>query len=104
MRARYPDCDETVVRDGVDIRYGRYGQGSPAILLLTTWSLVHSRHWKMQVAYLAGHFTAGCCGRGGSGASGRPPEPGAYTDVQFASDALAVMDAAGIESAVLVSV
>ena len=29
MRARYPDCDGIVVRDGVEIRYERYGQGWP---------------------------------------------------------------------------
>jgi pimeloyl-ACP methyl ester carboxylesterase len=104
MRARYPDCDGTVVSDGVEIRYERYGQGRPAILLLPTWSLVHSRHWKMQVAYLARHFTVVCFDGRGSGGSGRPTEPAAYTDAQFASDALAVMDAAGIEAAVLASV
>jgi pimeloyl-ACP methyl ester carboxylesterase len=104
MRARYPDCDGIVVRDGVGIRYERYGQGRPAILLLPTWSLVHSRHWKMQVAYLARHFTVVCFDGRGSGGSGRPPEPAAYTDAQFAADAMAVMDAAGIETAVLVSV
>ena len=104
MRARYPDCDGTVVRDGVEIHYERYGHGSPTILLLPTWSLVHSRHWKMQVAYLARHFTVACFDGRGSGGSGHPPEPAAYTDVQFASDAVAVMDAAGIETAVLVSV
>jgi pimeloyl-ACP methyl ester carboxylesterase len=104
MRARYPDCDGIVARDGVEIRYERYGQGQPAILLLPTWSLVHSRHWKMQVAYLARHFTVVCFDGRGSGGSGRPPEPAAYTDAQFASDAIAVMDAAGIETAVLVSV
>jgi pimeloyl-ACP methyl ester carboxylesterase len=58
----------------------------------------------MQVAYLARHFTVVCFDGRGSGGSGRPPEPAAYTDVQFASDAIAVMDAAGIETAVLVSV
>ena len=104
MRARYPDCDGIVARDGVEVRYERYGQGQPAILLLPTWSLVHSRHWKMQVAYLARHFTVVCFDGRGSGGSGRPPEPAAYTDTQFASDAVAVMDAAGIETAVLVSV
>jgi pimeloyl-ACP methyl ester carboxylesterase len=104
MRARYPDCDGIVARDGVEIRYERYGEGRPAILLLPTWSLVHSRHWKMQVAYLARHFTVVCFDGRGSGGSGRPPEPAAYTDAQFASDAVAVMDAAGIETAVLVSV
>jgi len=104
MRARYPDCDGIVARDGVEIRYERYGQGRLAILLLPTWSLVHSRHWKMQVAYLARHFTVVCFDGRGSGGSGRPPEPAAYTDAQFAADAIAVMDAAGIETAVLVSV
>ena len=49
MRARYPDSDGVVVRDGVEIRYERYGDGWPAILLLPAWSLVHSRQWKMQV-------------------------------------------------------
>jgi pimeloyl-ACP methyl ester carboxylesterase len=58
----------------------------------------------MQVPYLARHFTVVSFDGRGSGGSGRPPEPAAYTDVQFASDALAVMDAAGIGSAVLVSV
>ncbi len=104
MRARYPDADGIVVREGVEIRYERYGQGEPAILLLPTWSLVHSRHWKMQVGYLARHFTVVCFDGRGSGGSGRPAEPAAYTDAQFAADALAVMDDAGIETAVLVSV
>jgi pimeloyl-ACP methyl ester carboxylesterase len=104
VRARYPDSEGIVVRDGVEIRYERYGQGRPAILLLPTWSLVHSRHWKMQVPYLARHFTVACFDGRGNGGSGRPPEPAAYADAQFAADALAVMDAAGIETAVLVSV
>ena len=104
MRARYPDSEGLVVRDGVEIRYERYGEGWPAILLLPTWSLVHSRHWKMQVPYLARHFTVVCSDGRGSGGSGRPAEASAYSDAAFASDALAVMDAAGIGSAVLVSV
>src|SRR5215467_8588181 len=103
MRARYPDGDGVVVRDGVEIRYERYGDGRPAILLLPTWSVVPSRHWKMQIPYLARHFTVVCFDGRGSGGSGRPAEAAAYTDRQFALDALAVLDAAGIDSAVLVS-
>jgi len=103
MRARYPDSGGLVVRDGVEIRYERYGQGWPAILLLPTWSIVHSRHWKMQVPYLARHFTVVCFDGRGSGGSGRPADASAYSDAAFASDALAVMDATGIDSAVLVS-
>src|SRR5262249_986117 len=104
MRARYPDSEGLVVRDGVEIRYERYGDGRPAVLLLPTWSVVHSRHWKMQIPYLAGHFTVVCFDGRGSGGSGRPAEASAYSDAAFALDALAVMDAAGIGSAVLVSV
>jgi len=104
MRARYPDCDAIVARDGVEIRYERYGQGRLAILLLPAWSLVHSRYWKMQIPYLARHFTLVCFDGRGSGGSGRPADPSAYSDAAFVLDALAVMDAAGIDSAVLVSV
>src|SRR5262247_860544 len=104
MRARYPDADGIVVRDGVEIRYERYGDGWPAILLLPAWSLVHSRQWKMQVPYLARHFTVVCFDGRGNGGSGRPADPGAYRHAAFVSDALAVMDAAGIGRAVLVSV
>jgi pimeloyl-ACP methyl ester carboxylesterase len=104
MRARYPECDGIVARDGVEIRYERYGRGRPAILLLPAWSLVHSRHWKMQIPYLARHFTVVCFDGRGSGGSDRPADASAYSDAVFASDALAVMDAAGIGSAVLVSV
>ncbi|HEY1319720.1 MAG TPA: alpha/beta hydrolase [Streptosporangiaceae bacterium] len=104
MRARYPDSDGIVVRDGVEIRYERFGDGWPAILLLPAWSLVHSRHWKMQVPYLARHFTVVCFDGRGSGGSSRPADASAYSDAAFALDALAVMDAAGIGRAVLVSV
>jgi len=104
MRARYPDTDGLLVRDGVEIRYERYGDAWPAILLLPAWSLVHSRQWKMQIPYLARHFTVVCFDGRGSGGSSRPADPSAYSDAAFASDALAVMDAAGIGSAVLVSV
>ena len=104
MRARYPDSDGFVVRDGAEIRYERYGEGWPAILLLPPWSLVHSRHWKMQIPYLARHFTVVCFDGRGSGGSSRPADASAYSDAVFASDALAVMDATGIGSAILVSV
>ena len=104
MRACLPAVEDAVCRDGVEIRYERYGHGSPTIVLLPTWSLVHSRHWKMQIAFLARHFTVVCFDGRGSGRSGRPVDADAYSDTEFASDALAVMDATGVEKAVLVSV
>src|SRR5438132_193783 len=80
MRARYPDCDAIVARDGVEIRYERYGQGRLAILLLPAWSLVHSRYWKMQIPYLARHFTVVCFDGRGNGGSDRPADASAYSD------------------------
>ena len=54
-RARYPDADGYVERDGVRVFYEVYGAGEPTILLLPTWSIIHSRQWKAQIPYLARH-------------------------------------------------
>lgn len=104
MRACAPESDGIVVRDGVKLHYERYGTGEPAILLLPTWSLVHSRHWKLQVPFLARHFTVVTFDGRGNGASDRPVGAAAYRDAEFADDALAVLDTAGVRSAVLVGV
>jgi pimeloyl-ACP methyl ester carboxylesterase len=104
MRASQPAIADTVHRDGFEIYYERYGDRGPAIVLLPTWSLVHSRHWKMQIPYLARHFRVLCFDGRGSGGSARPADPEAYSDAVFAADAVEVMDAAGIETATLVSV
>jgi hypothetical protein len=52
MRACYPDQEGFVERDGVKIFYEVFGKGDPTVLLLPTWSIVHSRIWKIQVPYL----------------------------------------------------
>ena len=52
-RARYPDAEGYVERDGVKIFYEVYGEEGPTILLLPTWSIIHSRHWKGQIPYFA---------------------------------------------------
>jgi len=102
-RARYPDESGFVERDGVSLSYEVYGSGGPTVLLLPTWSIIHSRQWKMQIPYLAR-----CCrvltfdGRG-NGRSGRPGASDAYAAPEYAADALAVMDATDTPSAVLVS-
>ena len=55
MRACQPSRDGYVERDGVKIYYEVFGAGEPTVLLLPTWSIIHSRHWKMQIPYLARH-------------------------------------------------
>ena len=100
-RARYPDDSGFVERDGVRIHYEVYGEGEPTILLLPTWSIIHSRHWKMQIPYLARHCRVVTFDGRGNGRSDRP-ESG-YGQREFAADALAVMDTTGTERATLVS-
>ena len=101
-RARYPDEDGFVVRDGVRLYYEVYGEGEPTILLLPTWSIVHSRHWKMQIPYLARHARVIAFDGRGNGRSDRPPGAQSYREAEFAADALAALDATGTERAVLV--
>src|ERR671922_363167 len=101
-RARYPDKDGYVERDGVRIFYEVYGTGEPTVLLLPTWSLLHSRHWKMQIPYLARHCRVLTFDGRGNGRSDRPTEPEAYLEREFAADALAVMDATETERAVII--
>jgi pimeloyl-ACP methyl ester carboxylesterase len=102
-RARYPDESGWVERDGVGISYEVYGEGEPTVLLLPTWSIVHSRHWKMQIPYLARHSRVVTFDGRGNGRSDRPAEPDAYREEEFAADALAVLDRTGTDRAVLVS-
>jgi pimeloyl-ACP methyl ester carboxylesterase/predicted glycosyltransferase len=103
MRACQPISDGYVERDGVKVYYEVFGAGEPTVLLLPTWSIIHSRHWKMQVPYLARHCRVVTFDGRGNGRSDRPSEPAAYREEEFAADALAVMDATGTERAVLVS-
>ncbi len=102
-RARLPDRTGVAHRDGVDLAWASYGVGEPAVLLMPTWTIVPSRVWKAQVAHLARHTRVVTFDGRGSGASGRPAGAAAYTDEQYAADTVAVMDDAGVDAAVLVS-
>jgi pimeloyl-ACP methyl ester carboxylesterase len=101
-RARYPDESGYVERDSVRLYYEVYGAGEPTILLLPTWSLFHSRIWKMQIPYLARHYRVVTFDGRGNGRSDRPTEPAAYGEREFAADALTVLDASDTERAVIV--
>ncbi len=102
-RARYPDAEGFVERGGQRLFYEVYGAGEETIFLLPTWSLVHSRHWKMQIPYLARHFRVLTMDGLGNGRSDRCRDPRRYGAAEFARDFLAVMDASGTERAVTAS-
>jgi pimeloyl-ACP methyl ester carboxylesterase len=102
-RARYPDATGFIERDGVRVFYETYGSGEPTVLLLPTWSLVHARIWKMQIADLARRYRVITFDPRGNGRSDRPRTAEAYAEREFAADALAVLDTTATASAVLVS-
>jgi pimeloyl-ACP methyl ester carboxylesterase/predicted glycosyltransferase len=101
-RARYPDETGYIERDGVKVFYEVYGTGETTILFLPTWTMIHSRIWKMQIPYLARHFRVIVFDPRGNGKSDRPPSQEAYDEVEFMHDAVDVLDATGTERAIVV--
>ena len=105
MRAREPDRGRLrrARRGQAGVRGLRRRPGRPTVVLLPTWQIVHSRHWKAQVPYLARHFRVVTFDGRGSGRSARPAGAAAYTDLEFAADVVAVLDATATDRAVLVA-
>ncbi len=100
-RALYPDEEGYVERGGVKTFYEVYGKGEPTIVLLPTWSIIHPRHWKAQIPYLARHHRLIVIDGRGNGRSDRPSGVASYAEWEFAADALAVMDRTGTDCALL---
>jgi pimeloyl-ACP methyl ester carboxylesterase len=99
VRALLPDESGSVR----GIHWERFGDGDPTVLFVPAWAIVHSRAWKMQVPYFARHYRVVVFDPRGNGGSDRPGDPAAYSEAEYAEDALAVMDATGTERAVVVS-
>jgi len=104
MRARYPDTEGFVERDGVKVAYEVFGSGEPALVFAPTDPLVHSRAWKAQVPYLARTSRIVTIDPRGNGRSDRPESSAAYADTEFVADTIAVMDATGVDRAILVGI
>jgi pimeloyl-ACP methyl ester carboxylesterase/predicted glycosyltransferase len=102
MRAREPDQQGHLDRDGVRIAYEVFGAGETTVVFVPMDPFVHSRAWKAQVPYLARTCRVVTVDPRGNGRSDRPSDPSAYGDLEYVADTFAVMDALGIGSAVLV--
>jgi pimeloyl-ACP methyl ester carboxylesterase len=102
MRAREPDHEGFIERDGVRVGYAVFGAGEPTIILLTSWAITHAQQWKGQVPYLARRFRVITVEGRGNGRADRPGTEGAYSDQNYVDDAIAAMDATGVERAVVV--
>jgi pimeloyl-ACP methyl ester carboxylesterase/predicted glycosyltransferase len=101
MRARYPDREGFIRSGDAAIAWEVYGQGERTVLLIPPWQIVHGRIWKAQISYLARHFRVVTFDPPGNGRSGRPTT--GFDHDRTAADALAVLDAAGVERASLVT-
>jgi pimeloyl-ACP methyl ester carboxylesterase len=103
MRARYPDHEGYVERDGVKVFYEVFGDGNSLTLVLTHgWLICHSELWKMQVGYLSRHYRVIKWDWPGNGRSD-PLSPAEPTDLfKLAGWIPLIMEATGTERAVLV--
>jgi pimeloyl-ACP methyl ester carboxylesterase len=99
-----PRAEGVVERDGWRVRWQAFGDGERTVLLLPTWSIVHTDFWRHQVPALGDRYRVVTFDGLGNGASDRPTDPAAYGDLPVAVDAVAVMDAAGVSSASVMGV
>jgi len=103
MRAIEPRRRDRVTCDGVGIAYEVFGDGERTIVFLPTWSIVHGRHWKAQVPFLARHARVVTFDGPGNGGSDRSEDARAYDVDAYVRYALAVLDATQTGAAGIVS-
>jgi len=84
--------------NGIELYYEEHGQGTPMVLIsglgYPAWQ------WHRMVPHLAGHFRVIAFDNRGCGQSASPPGP--YTASMLAADTVGLMDALGIQQAVII--
>lgn len=102
MRAKLPDVESFVVRNGVKIHYEVFGEGDHTILFLPAFPIVHSRKWKGQIPYFSRRYQCVTFDPRGNGRSDRPVPPEAYRIDEIIDDAIAILDELGVQQVILV--
>ena len=82
--------------------YAVHGSGPATVVLLPAWSIVRRGCGRRRCRYLARHHRVVTFDGRGSGGSDRPTGAAAYANAEYAADTVAVMDAVGVDRAVLV--
>lgn len=104
MRARSPDACGFVRRGDVEVWWERFGSGAPAMLFMGADTIIHSRMWKAQVPWFSQRHSVVAFDPVGNGRSTRSLDPAAYAESEELEFALGILDAAGVEHAVVVGV
>ncbi len=104
MRAREPDLQGYAERDGRKIGFESFGSGEVTVVFVAADTITTGRAWKGQVPFLARHFRVITIDPIGNGRSDRRLDAAAYSDLAYVADTVAVLDAAGVERAVVVGV
>lgn len=89
----------SVERQGVRLYYEDHGTG-PAVLLTPGYTAT-VRMWDPQIAALANRYRLVCWDLRGHGESDSPEDPAAYSHAATVADMAAILDACGIEQAVV---
>ena len=103
MRARYPDHEGFVDRDGVKVAFEVYGCDGPAVLFVPASPISHARSWKGMIPFLSRHMTVIATDGRGTHHSDRPHRRERYGPDEVDADLVAVLEAAGVTEAVVVA-
>src|SRR5712692_10090297 len=78
---------------GFQISYETFGDpGADPLLLLPTWQIIHSRHWKMQIPYLARSFYVITYDAPGTGGAERTLDPAAFEYDRVIDQGIGLLD------------
>jgi pimeloyl-ACP methyl ester carboxylesterase len=100
MRAAAPFVQGDIDRNGLQLHYEVYGQGSHTILFIVPWwPLIDSRCFKSQIPYFSEHFRCVTYDPIGNGKSDHATDPEVYGIANHIDNALAVLDEVGAEKA-----
>lgn len=103
MRARHPDSEGFVDRDGVEIFYEVYENDGPTLLFVPPAPITHSRIFKGQIPYLARHYRVVTLDGRGNGRSGRPARREDHTTELVLGDIHAVIHETATSEMILVA-
>ena len=104
MRAKLPDHESFIERDGIKVHYEVYGTGPQTLMFLPGWAIGYARIWKAQLPYFSRYYRCIAFDPRGNGQSDRPAAVEAYQIKEYVDDAVAILDAENVDKAVMIGI